>query len=71
MVGSGRSFEERGFLNKLDNIEGYIVSDIECFPNIPYWKISKETVASWYFNKKLGSGTKLSRKTILEMLERL
>ena len=71
MVGSGRSFEERGFLNKLDNIEGYIVSDIECFPNIPYWKITKKTVESWYFNKKLGSGTKVSRKIILAMLEGL
>ena len=29
MVGSGRSFDERGFLAKVQEIEGYIVSDVE------------------------------------------
>ena len=33
MVGSGRSFAETGFLNKLEEIEGYTVSDIQKFRN--------------------------------------
>src|SRR5271157_3907588 len=33
MVGSGRHFEESGFLEKLDIIEGYIVADIDEFPS--------------------------------------
>ena len=44
MVGSGRKFDEPGFLEKLDDIEGYIVSDISLFPSIPYWKITSEQV---------------------------
>ena len=71
MVGSGRSFAEPGFLAKLSEIEGYIVSDIELFPNIPYWKIQKNTVSNWYKNKQLGAGTKVSRAKILSMLETL
>lgn len=68
MVGSGRAFEENGFLEKLNNIEGYIVSDIEGFPSIPYWKISSSIVKNWYFSNKLGSGTKTSRANILSLI---
>jgi hypothetical protein len=71
MVGSGRSFEEKGFLNKLNEIEGYIISDIECFPNIPFWKVSKSTVQTWYSTNQLGSGTKVSRVKILSLLEKI
>ena len=69
MVGSGRSFEEQGFLSKLSEIEGYIVSDIELFPGIPYWKINTATVRNWYNNSNLGSGTKISRDRILSLLK--
>jgi hypothetical protein len=69
MVGSGRSFEESGFLSKLKEIEGYVVSDIENFPNIPYWKIPKTLVERWYATNQLGAGTKVSRAKILAMLE--
>lgn len=68
MVGSGRVFEEKGFLAKLSEIEGYIVSDIEQFPIIPYWKVSKHIVEKWYNANQLGSGTKISRKKILKLL---
>jgi hypothetical protein len=71
MVGSGRSFEEQGFLDKLNEIEGYIVSDIELFPKIPFWKINKTTVQNWYVNNLLGSGTKISRAKMLTMLENI
>ncbi len=36
MVGSGRSFDEDGFLDKLSEIDGYIIADIESFPKIPF-----------------------------------
>ncbi len=68
MVGAGRTFEEKGFLEKLNEIEGYIVSDIEGFPTIPYWKIKKEIVSDWYFSDKIGSGTKTSRAKILSLI---
>ncbi|OGA46754.1 MAG: hypothetical protein A3F74_20710 [Betaproteobacteria bacterium RIFCSPLOWO2_12_FULL_62_58] len=68
MVGSGRQFDEPGFLRKLDEIEGYIVSDVEQFPNIPFWIIPKTTVLGWYNNDQLGAGTKISRARALGLL---
>ena len=69
MVGSGRSFDESGFLAKLKEIEGYIVSDIESFPNVPFWILPKTTVEHWYRGGKLGAGTKISRAVALKLLE--
>ena len=69
MVGSGRAFDEPGFLAKLKEIEGYIVSDVELFPNVPFWILPKTTVENWYRNGKLGAGTKISRTTALKLLE--
>lgn len=69
MVGSGRSFQEKGFFDKLNEVKGYIVSDIELFPNIPFWQISSNQVRAWYESNQLGSGTKVSRAKILSMLE--
>lgn len=68
MVGSGRKFEEGGFLEKLDEVEGYIVSDVTGFPEIPVWKVSVETVRQWYANGALGAGTKVSRSRALTLL---
>jgi hypothetical protein len=68
MVGSGRKFNEAGFLAKLDEISGYIVSDIERFPEMPYWIISSETVLSWWKSDKLGTSTKISRTKALSLL---
>jgi len=42
-VGSGRSFDKPGFLRKLDGIKGYIVTDIEAFPSVPYWMLKRES----------------------------
>lgn len=36
MVGKGRHFEEDGFLKKLSEIKGFIIADVESFPNIPF-----------------------------------
>ena len=69
MVGSGRSFDEGGFFAKLDEIEGYVVSDVTKFPEIPVWKLSAETVRRWYTSGALGAGTKVSRPRALALLE--
>jgi hypothetical protein len=68
MVGSGRHFEEKGFLSKLSEIEGYILSDIESFPEIPFWIVSATEVLSWWRNARLGHTTKISRETALRLL---
>lgn len=68
MVGSGRSFKKKGFLEKLKEIEGYIISDIESFPEIPFWIISKELVLKRWKEGELGSKTKISRTKALKLL---
>lgn len=68
MVGSGRRFEEAGFFAKLDVLSGYVLADIERFPDIPYWKIPTGQVRSWWQAGALGADTKISRKRALELL---
>ena len=67
MVGSGRSFDKSGFLNKLLDIEGYIISDIESFPDIPFWIISSDEIKKLYNDGELGTTTKITRKKALEL----
>ena len=50
--GKGRVFNEDNFLSKLDSIEGYIVTDLNNFPTVPYYKIDAEVVRTWYLNYK-------------------
>jgi hypothetical protein len=69
MMGSGRRFEEAGFLKKLKEIEGYIVSDIELFPNVPVWVVSAADVENWYLTGQLGAGTQISRAKAHQLLE--
>jgi hypothetical protein len=69
MVGSGRHFEEDGFLAKLEDIQGYILSDVELFPDVPYWIIPTETVENWWNSNRLGTSTKISRKNALQLIE--
>ena len=68
MVGSGRKFNEPGFREKLREIAGYIVSDIEGFPTVPYWTIPTSTVVEWWDNGSLGTTTKISRQKALALL---
>ncbi len=70
MVGSGRRFEEAGFFAKLDVLRGYVLADIERFPDVPYWKIETGQVRVWWKAGELGPDTKISRKKALELLER-
>ena len=68
MVGSGRKFELQGFLTKLDEIQGYILSDVQSFPHVPYWIIPKEIVRMWWDTGQLGSTTKISRVKALGLI---
>jgi len=68
MVGSGRSFNEKGFLEKLTDIKGYVISDVESFPNIPFWIITSDQVLSWWNKGKLSKSSHLSRSKALSMI---
>jgi len=68
MVGSGRSFDESGFLAKLAEIEGYIVSDVELFPDVPVWVITAEDVLSWWNKGLLGVNSKITRAKAHQLL---
>lgn len=68
MVGSGRKFEEHGFLNKLDEIRGYVLSDVQRFPDVPYWIIPKEIVKNWWTKGLLGSRTHISRSNAVKLI---
>jgi hypothetical protein len=71
MVGSGRSFDEARFLAKLEEIEGYIVSDIERFPAVPYWIIPENIVSNWWRENKLGTTSKISRAKALLLVNEI
>lgn len=71
MVGSGREFEEAGFLRKLDEVKGYIISDGESFPDVPFWIIDSQQVRDWWESGRLGSTTKVSREQILDLIRRI
>ena len=71
MVGSGRSFNEDGFLKKLQGIAGYILVDIGQFPNVPFWKVSAADVLAWYRGGKLGAATHTSRLKVLQHIKAL
>jgi hypothetical protein len=71
MVGSGRSFDESGFRHKLAGIKGYILTDIESFPVVSFWSISSAVVQSWWEQKQLGAGTKISRERALRLIDAL
>ncbi len=71
MVGSGRSFGEQGFKAKLDEVEGYIVSDIETFPKVPVKIVPGQVVRDWWERGLLGTTTKISRVKALELIASL
>ncbi len=71
MVGSGRSFAAAGFLAKLDEIKGYILADVEMFPNVSFYVVSAREVRAWWETRRLGSTTKVSRAKALALLQTL
>ena len=70
MLGSRRHFEEEGFLNKLSEIEGYILSDIESFPEITFWIVPARDVLDWWRSGTLGANSKISRDKALGLLSK-
>lgn len=70
MVGSSRHFDEAGFMQKLDGIQGYVVSDIGRFPDVPYWRISSAQVRAWWRAGELGATSKIPRKKALQLFSR-
>ena len=62
MKGSGRKFEEEGFLQKLSEIEGYLIARITDFPIVPVFKISKDQVLSWWKEGSLGTSSEIALK---------
>jgi hypothetical protein len=69
MVGSGRSFDEPGFLAKLTEIKGYILADITAFPDVPFWVVQSTTVLAWWRKHSLGTTSKISRRNALKLLQ--
>lgn len=69
MVGSGRYFDEEGFLEKLSEVRGYIIADIESFPEIPFWTVTSRQVLAWWKAGVLGTNTKISRRKALNLLK--
>ena len=69
MKGSGRKFEEQGFLEKLEAVRGYVLSDVESFPRVTYWMIPTEIVENWWNGNLLGTSTEISRKKALQLIE--
>lgn len=67
-VGKGRAFDEDGFLAKLDEIEGFILSDITLFPNVPVYVVPVANVTRWYETDMIGQNAKVSRAKFLEVL---
>jgi hypothetical protein len=68
MVGSGRKFEEKGFLQKLKKVKGFILSDIDAFPEVPFWIVPSSKVLQWWHDGRLGKNVTISHKTALELL---
>jgi len=68
-VGSGRKFDEGRFLEKLNEIKGYIVCDVVRFPAIPFWIITASEVLNWWQTGKLQSNARVSRSKVLELLD--
>ena len=69
MVGSGRTFDKPGFLRKLAGVDGYIVTDIELFPEVPYWILPRKIVEDWWGLNRLGTCTKISRERMLNLIK--
>lgn len=68
MVGSGRSFDEAGFLAKVAGISGYLVAHVDEFPSITIWKVDSETVLKWYRAGRLGTTTKVSAVKAIDLI---
>jgi len=60
-VGSGRRFDEAGFLAKLNSIAGFILADIVDFPTVSVFKFPSDFVKRWYARGELNASAKITR----------
>ncbi|HYF08050.1 MAG TPA: hypothetical protein VD970_10540 [Acetobacteraceae bacterium] len=60
-VGSGRSYEEEGFLAKLGLVKGFILADITEFPVVECYRLESSLVRRWHREGKLGPSARISR----------
>ena len=67
-VGSGRKFNEVGFIKKLESIRGFILSDIVQFPTVDVFVVPVEYVVRWYRAGQLGANAHVRRAVFLERL---
>lgn len=67
MKGSGRTFVENGFLEKLNEIEGYLIGRITDFPIVPVYKISSAQVLDWWHSGRLGKTTDISLSKAIDL----
>ena len=68
MVGAGRKFNLEGWIDKLCKTKGFLLIDIEPFPQCRYWAVSSERVQIWWERGLLGKSTRISRDNILKMI---
>jgi len=68
MMGSGRKFDEEGFLKKLKVVFGYKIANIQTFPNVKVYSIFSEKVLEWYKKGELGKNTKIKPKKFLTLI---
>jgi hypothetical protein len=69
MVGSGRSFDEQGFLQKVNRIDGYWIADVTGFPCVPCYEVGAAEVLRWWRDRVLGATSKISFKKAKRLLE--
>ena len=70
-VGSGRSFNKTGFLQKVNHIKGYFITDITKFPTIPYYKLTSDQIKKWWNEEELGKKASISRNKFYDLIEYL
>lgn len=64
-VGSGRTFNEQGFQEKLEEVKGFILSDIVEFPMVNVYVVPVENVLRWHHQGLLGANARISRRKFL------
>lgn len=70
MKGSQREFDENGFLEKLDEIEGYLIAQITEFPKVPVYQIAKSQVLKWWLSGQLGTTSDITLKRAKSLFAR-
>lgn len=68
MVGSGRRYDEAGFLAKLGSIGGYICSDITLFPDVPVFIVPSALIRKLHDERLLGATTRVSRSRFYSLI---